>query len=343
MGNKSRLLELDSLRGISALMVMISHYTWAYDFHFGLLGDHFFSFETGGAGVHLFFMISGFVIFMSLDKTEHIRTFIINRIIRLYPTYWVCMFITLFVITAFPVPTLGNFTSFEVLVNLTMVQGYLKVRSIDEVYWSLAIELIFYVIMTCLFMAKQLKRIELISIIWLSIVILSILIDYPLEKYIRIIGIINYAPLFIAGMMFYKIWDERGSFINHLLIFVSLLMHGYLLYESLNPVDLSFKNAFILSSFGYLGFYIFIYNDVRLFRTRWLVFFGTISYPLYLLHNIIGYAVIYRVRSIVDIQIVYCIAASIVAVLLSVLVHRYIENQSYRLKPFFLAIFRIKT
>ena len=103
-----RFAELDSLRGIAALLVMLSHYTWAYDYHFGTLGDHFFQFPYGDFGVQVFFIISGFVIFMSLEKAKSIKEFIIGRFTRLYPTYWFCMVLTLVVIILFPVPTLGD-------------------------------------------------------------------------------------------------------------------------------------------------------------------------------------------------------------------------------------------
>src|SRR5262245_16693709 len=77
----SRLRELDALRGVAALFVMFYHFSMDRT---GF--ERYLSFGT--TGVDLFFIISGFVIFMSLEKVSDSREFIINRISRLYPTYW---------------------------------------------------------------------------------------------------------------------------------------------------------------------------------------------------------------------------------------------------------------
>jgi peptidoglycan/LPS O-acetylase OafA/YrhL len=81
----NRFLELDALRGIAVFLVLLSHYTWAYDYHFQSLSEHSFHFSHGEFGVQVFFMISGFVIFMTIEKTQSIKDFIISRFSRLYP------------------------------------------------------------------------------------------------------------------------------------------------------------------------------------------------------------------------------------------------------------------
>ena len=58
-----RLIELDVLRGLAAVAVVLCHYfTYCRDW-----GRTSFDFAAGAYGPHLFFMISGFVIFMSLQ------------------------------------------------------------------------------------------------------------------------------------------------------------------------------------------------------------------------------------------------------------------------------------
>lgn len=89
---KNRFTELDALRGIAVMLVLISHYTWAYDlnsgdYHFEILEDHKFHFLYGAFGVQIFFVISGFVIFMTLEHTKSAAHFAVNRFARLYPTY----------------------------------------------------------------------------------------------------------------------------------------------------------------------------------------------------------------------------------------------------------------
>ncbi len=78
---KTRFEELDALRGVAALFVVFFHYTLSRP-------QADLGFKLGSTGVDLFFIISGFVILLSLEHVEKPGQFIINRICRLYPTYW---------------------------------------------------------------------------------------------------------------------------------------------------------------------------------------------------------------------------------------------------------------
>ena len=90
MENKSnRYQELDALRGIAAIMVVLFHFTMGRK-------EANLGFKLGTTGVDMFFIISGFVIFMSINKVKTSGEFIINRISRLYPTYWACVTFTFF-------------------------------------------------------------------------------------------------------------------------------------------------------------------------------------------------------------------------------------------------------
>lgn len=76
--SKKRLIWLDSLRGIAAIFVVILH---------NLLESVTFGyFDIGKIGGAIFFLISGFVIPISLYK-KSIKQFIVGRFFRLYPAY----------------------------------------------------------------------------------------------------------------------------------------------------------------------------------------------------------------------------------------------------------------
>jgi peptidoglycan/LPS O-acetylase OafA/YrhL len=83
-----RLLELDALRGIAAIAVVCFHLGLSYQ------EESHKIFNLGVTGVDLFFIISGFVILMTLEKTKNWQDFIISRASRLYPVYWVCVSLT---------------------------------------------------------------------------------------------------------------------------------------------------------------------------------------------------------------------------------------------------------
>src|SRR5690606_6778553 len=87
----ARLGELDALRGLAALAVVAFHYTTSYAQQVGHLQPLGFGFTPGNYGVHLFFLISGYVIFMTLEHTRDGMDFVVSRFSRLYPAYWFCI------------------------------------------------------------------------------------------------------------------------------------------------------------------------------------------------------------------------------------------------------------
>ena len=93
--SKSRLVEVDALRGLAALAVVLFHYTTRFTELFAPNPPPTFSFPDGHYGVNLFFIISGFVIFMTLEKTSRPMDFVVSRFSRLFPAYWVAIILTL--------------------------------------------------------------------------------------------------------------------------------------------------------------------------------------------------------------------------------------------------------
>src|SRR5205085_8037449 len=109
----------------------------------------------GHYGVQIFFGISGFVIFMTLDRTTTLADFAVSRVSRLYPAYWTAMFATTAVVLVAGMNNLlvspGEFAA-----DLTMMQGFVGLASVDGVYWTLGIELAFYFAMAGLFQFRLL-------------------------------------------------------------------------------------------------------------------------------------------------------------------------------------------
>ena len=128
MIDHKRLTELDALRGLAALSVCLFHFDY---------------FNYGVTGVDLFFMISGFVIFMSVSNAKNINDFIFSRIIRLYPVYWLSIFIAVLAYyvksNTFP----PHHTSY-ILGNLLMIQPVFRTPVLVDAYWTLYVEILFY-------------------------------------------------------------------------------------------------------------------------------------------------------------------------------------------------------
>jgi len=95
----------------------------------------------GWLGVELFFLISGFVICMSCWDRDA-GAFFRSRVIRLFPAYWAAVAVTFTVVALFS--DFDRVSMPDALLNLTMLNRPLGVKSIDSVYWTLWVEACFY-------------------------------------------------------------------------------------------------------------------------------------------------------------------------------------------------------
>lgn len=131
---KARLEEIDGLRGIAAMVVLVYHYLFVYN---NLYGHSFFVPEIiryGQYGVHLFFMVSGFVIFWTVSNSNRDLDFFWSRFSRLYPVFWVSVLLTFSIVSIAGLA--GREVSFtDFIVNLTMLHQFLSVPNVDGVYW----------------------------------------------------------------------------------------------------------------------------------------------------------------------------------------------------------------
>ncbi|MFT7828728.1 acyltransferase family protein [Priestia megaterium] len=282
---KKRLSELDSLRGIAALSVMLYHYLTRYNELFSNPNDSIMDFKYGKYGVNLFFIISGFVIYMSISHQTDIKNFIVKRVIRLYPAYIFAVILTFMVIKIYSLPGRGVSLK-EALLNLTMVQGFIPgINNVDGVYWTLTIEVTFYIIIAFLIIVKLINRITIVSITWLIIAsfiqILSTQVESNILNIVNALIITKYFHLFIIGIMFYKLREQRE--LKYYVVIVTCLFY-----------ELIFKYyvSNVLVTVFIIGFFCLINNKLGFLNHNFLIFLGTISYPLYLIHQNIGYVVI---------------------------------------------------
>lgn len=316
MGSK-RIIELDIFRGIAAFSVVLFHYTSRYNIVFETNTMDWFEFSYGHYGVQLFFIISGFVIFMTLEGSKNALEFIKRRFIRLYPTFWICMLIT-FTITSFAGITRFERTLFDLLVNVTMIPNLLGFKAIDGVYWSLQVELLFYCLMIILLQFNLLKVVFGLLTAWL---LSGIMIHYFKIPYLNIFLITGYSYLFIAGISFFKIWskNDRLNLKYHVLILFCLL-YGF-------AKDIEEGFAALLC---FMLFYLFIYNKLRRLLSfsffKVFVFLGDISYSLYLIHQFAGMILIYYLSKYVDNYFLLLILPLVISIVLAWVITHYLEK-----------------
>lgn len=98
-------------------------------------------FNFGRFGIATFFLISGFVIPFSFREPRALWGFAVSRFFRLYPAYWLSLAFGLSVLalTSRGLPDLVT-----ILANVTMFQAFAAQADVVPVYWTLALELLFY-------------------------------------------------------------------------------------------------------------------------------------------------------------------------------------------------------
>ncbi|MYM22103.1 acyltransferase family protein [Duganella sp. FT135W] len=291
---KDRVNEIDLLRFIAAISVVLFHYAFRgfaadglSNMPYPLLAPYA---RYGYLGVELFFMISGFVILMTASGGS-LRSFVISRVVRLYPAFWACCTLTFAMISLFEVPPFQAGWQ-QYLVNLTMMSGFVDVPSIDNAYWSLFIELKFYALVAIVLLLGRVHQVQLWLWAWLGI---SIANQFVHSGKVTMFLLTNYSAFFIAGACCYLIWS-RGASLTRLAML--LLAWGLGTWQALVPL-MEFEQHYAtrMSRFGVVviiaGFFVVLLL-ISLRRTGWIgqrrwLLAGVLTYPLYLLHQNIGF------------------------------------------------------
>ena len=154
----SRLAWLDVLRGLAALCVVFNHF--GYFVPPRLNNPVYQWFNPGSYGVFVFFLISGYIVPASLERKGSVRTFWVSRIFRLYPLYLLAvgLALVLYAVHAGGLNGEGSHPETSVLSQMMMMSNVLAGQNLPNVVWSLSYEMIFYLLLTALFMARIHRR-----------------------------------------------------------------------------------------------------------------------------------------------------------------------------------------
>lgn len=325
--SSNRFKSIDALRGIAAIAVVLYHLVFAFHVEYGYSSYPMLDFKYGFFGVELFFIISGYVIYYTINQSKNVKEFLIKRFIRLYPTYWLCMLLTFCIVYFFPLSELRNSSFRELFWGFSMLQGLFGVKSVDPSYWSLLIELIFYFGIALISFFKLLNKIVVILIGWLMIIIV-----YNYIYKIPFLGALlnlRYGALFIAGICFYKIKMEENQTIE-----LKLILVFSFIVSILNLRDM--EGAAIAISAVFLIFFVAVFIVPKLFEFPWLLFLGNVSYPLYLIHQNIGFVILKELKKTgINKPIVVIIPLAVSIFLAWVITRFYERNVTTRLKSLF--------
>lgn len=313
---RGRLTELDALRGIGALLVLNFHYTTRFHELFPAAPHVPFNIMGGNYRVLLFFAISGFAIFFSMAKLRSGWDFIANRAIRLLPAYWAAMLVTLAVehvghVTALYVP------GWVTLVNLTMLQGYFYLPSVDGAYWTLKFEIGFYACMLTLWLVCRLRRIEWLLLGWLAVRVIYHLFLPDLPDRLTQLTVLAYIPFFAIGMLSYRVWRGERSW-RQQAPFLAVVIGTVWLNET--------WDVLLFTILLIAVFWAVVEGRLGVICRGPLLWTGQISYSLYLVHQHVGWTIMLNADAAGLNPIFGYALAVIAAFALGALINRYVER-----------------
>jgi peptidoglycan/LPS O-acetylase OafA/YrhL len=281
---RERIAELDLLRFTAALSVVLFHVV-----HWPSQPTVLSSVtDLGFLGVPLFFMISGFVILMTAQHRDGME-FVNSRIARLYPSFWICV-----LLTALALAVLGNKPPSLAVVaaNLTMQPRMLFNQPyLDPVYWTLVVEMKFYLLIWLLIVTKQMQRIETFLTLWLGSGVLATVVHFP--DWLNALLIPMWASLFVGGCYLYLI-RSRGVTVRRLATFgVSVVtsMYWSLQYQSVYTHSTTLGTQLAVLAVVLLMAVAFLLLAMRKWSlppARIWFWLGCLTYPLYLTHATAG-------------------------------------------------------
>ncbi|GAA2701071.1 acyltransferase [Micromonospora olivasterospora] len=331
---RGRLYVLDLLRFFAAISVLGFHVfvdndnrgAWGAGVEEIFGGALVTVFRYGWMGVEFFFVISGFVICMSCWGRS-VTDFAVSRVTRLMPAYVFAVLVTSAALTLWPLET-GRPQPSHVLINATMLQTFVGITNIDSVYWTLFIELKFYLLFAIVvWFGLTYRRVVLFCALWM---VAALYAEHsqlrPLIQFVES----GFAPYFVAGIALYLIhrfgpnlvlWGILGTSMVIGLITLGRRVAGQnaerpvISFEVALPIMFLFYGLMIAVALGWFSWV----------KWRGLTVIGALTYPVYLMHMQLSRIAVDRLHDTVS---PWVLLAGVVTgvLLLAYLTHRFVEK-----------------
>jgi len=304
MTKKERIYSVDLIRFIAACGILLAHYLFR-----GYKADNLTTLNLTDLGgewvkycfvfIDLFFIISGFVINLSV-RNSSLHHFFMSRFMRIFSVYWICLIITFGITLFFGAPRFtANF--FHFLVNLTLLQELFDVPNIDGAYWTMFLELKFYCLaMVYLFFNRYKKlNIQKLTYWWIGLSILYLFThNLFIAKVVDFFLMFLWSSAFAAGIIMGEIYKTKKMTLTQgiaLILCFGLSVLHRLQYAAESRIyyktEISDSITVLAMFIIYLIMLLAVFNKLKWLNKPIYVTLGAITYPLYLLHQHIGYII----------------------------------------------------
>lgn len=271
-GKRDNIKSIQFLRGIAALMVLLNH---GHDIA-AIPAESFLKqqLEYGSMGVNVFFIISGFILPLSMFINNYtisdFKQFFLKRIVRIEPPYIASIVLVLL---------LGYFTTFSskytgtgfhvswanVLGHIGYVNAFTGAPWLNRAYWTLAVEFEFYILLALLYPLITHANKYVLTVSYLMLLATSFI---PVSN----AHILQYLPFFMMGILLFQYKTQMIS-LRHFAIL--LVITSLVCYQEWGAILLGLSLV-VLVCIQYL-------KKVP----QAFMLLGTISYSLYLTHGVL--------------------------------------------------------
>jgi peptidoglycan/LPS O-acetylase OafA/YrhL len=324
---KQKIDQLQSLRAMAILMVAIFHYFARWDsqatgerslYPFDDLPDSLrLIVAQGRFGVELFFLISGFVIALTLENSTNLRAFWVKRVSRLWPPLVVCLPLIWLVLQYAP-PLDGSSQSFFALIfSFTLISpkavGLTWLGQTTGVLWTLWVELQFYVLASLVFFGTKnfLRNLVLGALaFWALFILTSTRFSTPwLHGLGEALNLGNFVWWFVAGACAYKLRADTGNIKLRLLYtcsaFLSFTGIGVVRLAQDYEINLEREDwAAVAGNIAILAIFtlVAVFQKWKSIANPLTVSIGNSSYEFYLLHEALGVSLLQIMRRLVPLH-----------------------------------------
>lgn len=293
----TRVVALDLIRFVAALMVVVYHYVSRPETNaFPSLSQVT---DFGYLGVPLFFMISGYVIALSADQRT-LLPFFISRFVRLYPALWAGVLLTALGTTLLSGKT---FTVWQILANFTLLQDYLGQADVDGVYWTLKQELKFYACIGLLIALGWYRHYHIWLPCWLILAWSHYLSGQP-----SMLGMFispAYSSFFIFGIALYLLSQKGWAMIYRYVLAGAAVLNLLLAYQQVGEfIPAATRDQGLIAALVVTLLMALLASMVtghwRLAKRPIYLHLGALTYPLYLVHNALGKALLDQAHGVIS-------------------------------------------
>lgn len=315
---------IDSLRSFAAISVCLFHFictTTGLEYPAAMSAV----FAYGQNGVLVFFVISGFIIPWSMYYKNYrlgsMLKFMAKRLIRLEPPYLASILLILtiaFIKSRFPIGTEAAEAITPTRIALHF--GYLinffpEYKWLNNVYWTLAIEFQYYLLMSFLYLLFVHKN------LWLRV--LAYALCFGMAWFVPDRSLSHfpaYAPLFLFGISVFQYKTNIAGLLECGIVLVACFVYNY---AAMSPATACFGLVTALVTL--------LFSEAKIPVLDGL---GKMSYSIYLIHPVIGAAVINVLSRYVHTtgtKLLILLAGLIVTFVCSYIMYLLIEKPSKKL------------